>query len=382
MHVPYSYLERQFSDIEPYLNDIRNFVKTTDFTLGKPLEDFEQTFAKLHQAPHAIGVGTGTDALVMSLKMLNIGAGDEVITCANTFIASVGAIVQAGATPVFVDSDNGYVMDASKIEAAITQRTKAILPVHYTGNIADMNSIAKIAKKHGLSIIEDACQTILGHIDDQYVGSWGTFACFSLHPLKNLNVWSDAGVIITHSDEYAEKLKRYRNHGLINRDVCLDYGINCRMDTIQAVIANRLLPSLTAFTEKRRAIAKTYDDAFRGLSDFIDIPIRREGVYHVFHIYVLRVKHRDALLQYLEEHGIEAKIHYPIAMHLQPAAKQLGYQAGDFPIAEEHGKVAITLPAHPYLREEEINYTIKTVQAFYIKQHDQTATSKAYAHHA
>lgn len=377
MHVPYSYLERQFSDIEPYLDDLRRFVKTTDFTLGAELEKFEQRFAKLHHAPHAIGVGTGTDALAMSFKMLNIGAGDEVITCANTFIASVGAIIQAGATPVLVDSENGYVIDPSKIETAITDRTKAIMPVHYTGNIADMPTITKIAEKYNLHIVEDACQTILGRIDDKYAGSWGEFACFSLHPLKNLNVWSDAGVIITHSDEYAEKLRLYRNHGLINRDVCVEYGINCRMDTIQAVIANRLMNQLEAITEKRRDIAHLYDKSFSDLSEFIDIPVRRNSVYHVFHIYVLRVKHRDQLLQYLKTNGVEVKIHYPIPMHLQPAAKNLGYKKGDFPVAEKHGQEVITLPAHPYLTPEEVDYTIEKVREFYTKKYYKEAASSS-----
>ncbi len=377
MHVPYSYLERQFSDIEPYLNDLRKFVKTADFTLGAELEKFERRFAKLHSAPHAIGVGTGTDAIAMSFKMLGIGAGDEVITCANTFIASVGAIVQVGATPVIVDSENGYVIDPQKIEAAITDKTKAIMPVHYTGNIADMPTIAKIAEKYKLHIVEDACQTILGRINDRHVGSWGQFACFSLHPLKNLNVWSDAGVIITHSDEYAEKLKLYRNHGLIDRDVCVEFGINCRMDTIQAVIANRLMNQLEAITEKRRGIAHSYDKAFSDLSEFIDIPVRRDGVYHVFHIYVLRVKHRDQLLQYLKDNGIEVKIHYPIPMHLQPAAQYLGYKKGDFPVAERHGGEVITLPAHPYLTQEEIDYTIEKVREFYLEGHYKENVSSA-----
>lgn len=368
MRVPYSYLERQFEDVDLYLNDLREFVKTTDFTLGAELTRFEERFAKLHEAPHAIGVGTGTDALAMSLKMLHVGAGDEVITCANTFIASVGAIVQVGATPVFVDSENGYVIDPDKIEMAITDKTKVIMPVHYTGNIADMAKIMKIAEKHNLYVVEDACQTILGKIDGRYVGSWGHFAGFSLHPLKNLNVWSDAGLIITHSDEHAKKLRLYRNHGLINRDVCVEFGINCRMDTVQAVIANRLMDKLVDITEKRRAIAHHYDASFAQLSDYIDVPVRREGVYHVFHIYVLRVRHRDELLQYLHTNGIEAKIHYPIAMHLQPAAKYLGYKKGDFPVAEKHGEEVITLPAHPYLTDEEIEYTTTKVKEFYVNK--------------
>src|SRR3990167_6303138 len=366
MRVPYSYLERQFSDIDPYLEDIRNFVRTTDFTMGIELKKFEDRFAKLHDAPHAIGVGTGTDALAMSLKMLQIGSGDEVITCVNTFVATVGSIVQVGATPVFVDSENGYVIDPEKIEAAITPKTKVIMPVHYTGNVADMPNIAKIANKYNIPIVEDACQTIMGKIGSQAVGSWGVFAAFSLHPLKNLNVWSDAGVIITHSDEYAEKLRQYRNHGMLDRDVCVEYGINCRMDTIQAVIANRLINQLEEITEKRIAIAHRYDAAFADLKDFIDIPVRRKDVNHVFHIYVVRAKYRDKLFQFLTDAGVEVKIHYPIAMHLQPAAKYLGYKKSDFPVAEAHGEQVITFPAHPYLTEEEIKYTIDKVQEFYL----------------
>ncbi|MDP1614249.1 MAG: DegT/DnrJ/EryC1/StrS family aminotransferase [Methylococcales bacterium] len=365
MRVPYSYLERQFANVDLYLDDLREFVKTADFTLGAELEKFEQQFARLHKAPHAIGVGTGTDALAMSLKMLNVGPGDEVITCANTFIATVGSIVQVGATPVLVDSENGYVIDPDKIEAAITAKTKVIMPVHYTGNLADMPKISAIAKKHNLHVVEDACQTILGAIDGKPAGSWGAFAAFSLHPLKNLNVWSDAGVIITHSDEYAEKLRRYRNHGMINRDVCAEFGINCRMDTVQAVIANRLITQLEEITRKRIAIAHRYDAAFADLKDYIDVPVRRKGVNHVFHIYVIRVKYRDQLHAFLTKMGIEVKIHYPIPMHLQPAAHYLGYKKGDFPIAEAHGPQVITLPAHPYLNEDEIVYIIAKVKEFY-----------------
>lgn len=370
MQVPYSYLGRQFENIDPYLEDLRKFVKTADFTLGAELVRFEQRFASIHNAPHAIGVGTGTDALSMPLKLLGIGTGDEVITCANTFIATVGAIVQVGATPVFVDSENGYVIDPSKIEAAITEKTKAIMPVHYTGNISDMPQIMKIAKKYNLYVIEDACQTIMGKIGDRSVGSWGLCAGFSLHPLKNLNVWSDGGVVITHSDELAKKLRLYRNHGLADRDVCIEYGINCRLDTMQCVIANRLIENLQWITERRREIAHGYDAAFEDLKDFIDVPVRRKDVYHVFHIYVLRVKYRDALYKFLTDAGIEVKIHYPIPMHLQPAAKHLGYKKGDFPMAEAHGPQVITLPAHPYLTQEEIDYTIAKVHEFYSKLPD------------
>jgi len=365
MHVSFSYLDRQFKNIDPYLEDIRELVRTGDFTLGDALSEFERRFADLMDAPHAIGVGTGTDAIAMSLKILEIGPGDEVITTPNTFIATIGAIVMTGARPVFVDSENGFVIDATKIEEAITERTKAIVPVHYTGNMADMPDIMQIAEKHNLAVVEDACQAIMGTIDGKMVGSWGQTAAFSLHPLKNLNVWADGGVILTHSGELAEKLKLYRNHGLVSRDEVVSFGINCRLDTIQAVVGNRLIGQAEEITNKRIANAKQFDMAFIDLQDFIDIPIRRADVRHVYHLYVLRVKNRNELLSNLNHEGIEAKVHYPIPVHLQKAALYLGYKEGDFPVSEEHARSAITLPAHQHLTEDELNYVIEQVTQFY-----------------
>ena len=367
MRVPFSYLDRQFQEIDPYIEDIKELVRKGDFTLGAALEEFEVNFAALMEAPYAIGVGTGTDAIAMSLKILGVDRGDEVITTPNTFIATIGAIVMIGARPVFVDCEDGFVIDATKIEAAITERTKAIVPVHYTGNMADMPSIMQIAKKHNLAVVEDACQAIMGAIDSKMVGSWGQTAAFSLHPLKNLNVWADGGIIVTHSEELADKFRLYRNHGLINRDEVKTFGINCRLDTIQAVVGNRLISEAEGITNKRIANAKRYDEAFRDLEDFIEIPIRRPEVRHVYHLYIIRVKRRDELLAYLNQKGISAKIHYPIPMHLQKAARCLGYKKGDFPVSEEHSRAAITLPAHQHLTEDEMGYVIEQVREFYSK---------------
>jgi dTDP-4-amino-4,6-dideoxygalactose transaminase len=367
MRVPFSYLDRQFADIDAYLDDIKELVKSGDFTLGKPLTEFEERFAELCGIPHAIGVASGTDALVLSLKVLGIGPGDEVITTPTTFIATVGAIVITGARPVFVDSDDGYVIDASKIEAAITPRTKAIIPVHYTGNVADMPAIMKIARKHELMVIEDACQAIGAALDGKPVGSWGETASFSLHPLKNLNVWGDGGVIITRSARLAEALRLYRNHGLINRDEVSTFGGNSRLDTLQAVIGNRLIKQVKFITDQRIANAKRYDEAFADLSEFIRIPTRRPGVKHVYHLYIVRAKKRDELLAYLNKNGVEAKIHYPIPVHLQKAAQYLGYKKGDFPVSEEDSRTIITLPAHQHLTNQEIDYTIEQVRSFYLK---------------
>jgi dTDP-4-amino-4,6-dideoxygalactose transaminase len=363
--VPFSYLDRQFADVDAFLADVRALVLTGDFTIGKPLGEFERRFAALCGAPHAIGVGTGTDAIAMSLRMLGVGPGDEVITTPTTFIATVGAIVMTGATPVFVDSEDGFVIDPSRIEAAITPKTRALLPVHYTGNVADMPAIAEIGRRRSIPIVEDACQSILGEIDGRRVGSWGETACFSLHPLKNLNVWGDAGVIVTHSDELASRLRLYRNHGLVNRDEVAEFGANCRMDTLQAVIGNRLIDQTESITVRRIGYAARYDGAFADLAPRVRVPVRRPGVRHVYHLYILRVERRDELHRFLVERGVEAKIHYPVPVHLQPAARHLGYAPGDFPKSEADSRCVITLPAHPYLTDEEVDYTIEQVRAFY-----------------
>jgi len=366
MHVPFSYLDRQFKDIDPYLEDIRELVKSGKFTLGEAVESFEKKFAALMNAPYAVGVGSGTDAIAMSLKMNGIGTGDEVITSANTFIATVGAIVQTGARPVFVDSENGFVIDPSQIEPAITERTKAILPVHYTGNMADMPSIMRIAEKHNLMVIEDACQAVMASLDGKRVGSWGKAAAFSLHPLKNLNVWADGGVVVTRSKEFYDKLRLYRNHGLVNRDEAVDFGINCRLDALQAVVGTRLMAHTPDITRKRIDVAQRYDASFSALPECVDIPVRRPGVRHVYHLYVLRVQRRDALLDFLNEKGIQAKVHYPIPVHLQKASRHLGYRKGDFPTAETHSRQAITLPCHQHLFDDEIDYVIEKVHQFYL----------------
>ena len=367
MRVPFSYLDRQFAEIEGLLDGIRRLVRSGDFTLGGPLVEFEGRFAALCGMPHAIGVGTGTDAIAMSLKVLGIGPGDEVITTPTTFIATVGAIVQAGATPVFVDSEDGFVIDTSKIEAAVTSRTRAIVPVHYTGNVADMPAIMKVASRHGLHVVEDACQAIGAAIDGKPVGSWGETACFSLHPLKNLNVWGDGGVVVTRSAELAEKLRLYRNHGLKNRDEVEAFGVNSRLDTLQAVVGLGLLGDVESTTRRRIENAARYDAALEGLAGRIQIPRRRPGVKHVYHLYLVRAERRDQLLGHLERAGVEAKVHYPIPVHLQKAARHLGYKPGDFPRSEDDAKRILTLPAHQHLTDDEIEYSIDQVRAFYSK---------------
>lgn len=364
MRVPFSYLDRQFADIDAYLAEIKALVRSGDFTLGRAVSEFEERFAAMCKLPHAVGVGSGTDALILSLEALGIGPGDEVITAANTFVATAGAIAMTRATPVFVDNDEGYTIDPHLIEAAITPRTRAIVAVHYSGNVAAMPRIMEIANKHGLAVVEDACQAIAASRDGKPVGSWGASAAFSLHPLKNLNVWGDGGVIVTRSAELRDKLRLARNHGLVGRDEVAVWGHNSRLDSLHATIGNRLIDQTEFITKTRIANAARYDAAFADVPE-ISVPHREAEVVHTYHLYMVRVQRRDALLAYLQERGVEAKVHYPIPLHLQPAAKPLGYGPGDFPRAEADAQTMVTLPAHQHLTSEEIAYTIAAVREFY-----------------
>lgn len=363
MHVPYSCLNRQFVDA---LDDIRALAHRGDFILGAAVGEFEERFAELCGVPYAVGVNSGTDALFLSLKALGVGPGDEVVTVPNTFVATVGAIVAVGATPVLVDVNDEYTMDAGKVEGAVTPRTKAILPVHLTGSPADMPAIMGVAHRHGLAVVEDAAQAVLASINGKPVGSWGEAGCFSLHPLKNLNVWGDGGVVVTRSAELCEKLKLLRNHGLATRDGAVTFGYNSRLDSLQAVVGNRVMDQVHATTEKRVANAYRYDRAFADLGKYVTVPPRRPDIRQVFSTYVVRARGRDALLAHLLEKGIEAKVHYPVPVHLQQAAACLGYKAGDFPVCEEHCRTIISLPVHQHLTAEEVDYVIEQVRGFYV----------------
>ena len=367
MHVRYSYLPRQFGDCEDLWQQLRAFVPTGDFTLGKPLQEFEQRFAQLIGTRHAIGVNSGTDAIKLSLKALGIGPGDDVITAANTFVATVGAICEIGARPVFVDCDDTFCMDVKKLEAAITPQTKAIVPVHFTGYMTDMRAVMPIAKRHGVNVVEDACQSILGAINGQNAGTWGQTGAFSLHPLKNINIWSDGGVITTNDDAVAADLRLLRNHGLVDRDTVVRMGYNSRLDTLQAVVGNWLIPKAHDIATARIANAAYYDRKLGALPQ-IRIPARPADMRIVYHLYIVFAQLRDELLEHCIANGIEAKVHYPIPMYRQPALAALGHKIGDFPVADRHTKEIITFPCDQHLTREEIDYVIDTVSAFYAKR--------------
>ena len=365
MKVKYSYLEEQFKDHRAIFNEIDKLIKTGDYTLGKPVQEFEKKFAKLIGTKYAIGVNSGTDALFLSLKAIGVGVGDEVITAPNTFIATVGAIVATGAKPVFVDVLDDYTISPELIEEAITPKTKALMPVHYAGHPADMPSIMSIAEKHGLPVIEDSCQAITAAIDNKCVGTFGVTGGFSLHPLKNLNVWGDGGIIVTNSSELRDELILLRNHGLKNRDEIQIFGYNSRLDSLQAIVGNHLINDIEDITETRIKWANKIDKGFADLKGYITIPKRKKNSRYVYHLYMLMVKDRDKLLSYLIKNGIEAKVHYPIPLHLQEVARPFGYKEGDFPVSEAQSKSIITFPGHQHLTEEQVDYMIEKVKEFY-----------------
>ncbi len=365
LHVPYSYLPRQFDEIDHILADIKKLVHSGDFTLGKVMQEFEEKFAKIIGTKYAVGVGSGTDALFLSLRALDIKPGDEVITMANTFVATAGAIETAGARIVFVDCDKKGVIDCDKMEAAITPRTKALMPVVWGGQPPNMPRVMEIAKKHKLPVIEDSCQGIGAAIAGRNCGSWGLMAGFSLHPLKNINVWGDGGVITTDSKEMRDKLHLLRNHGMSNRDEYAFYAYNSRLDSLQAVVGNHLIKDFRSITDTRIANAKTLDKALSKLKGKVTLPPRSADEVHVYHLYQFHATRRDELLKFLQARGIEAKVHYPTPLHLQPASRPLGYKKGDFPMAEADAAATITLPVHQHLTKQEMDHMIACIEEFY-----------------
>ena len=364
MKVRYSYLPQQFKNVNGLWIKLKRFVPTGDFTLGKPLKTFEKNFAKLIGTRYAVGVNSGTDALKLSLKTINLKPGDEVITAANTFVATVGAINELGAKTVFVDCDDSFCLDVEKIEKKITKKTRAIVPVHYSGCAVKMDRIMKIAKKYKLHVFEDACQSILSSYKNKNCGTWGLTGSFSFHPLKNINVWSDGGMIVTSNKALYNKISLLRNHGLSNRNNVEILGYNSRLDTIQAVVGNWLLPQAHEITNKRIQNAKYLDKQLSKIKQ-IKIPPRLKNYKIVYHLYIVLAEKRDDLLKYCLEKGIEAKVHYPIPMYLQKALNFMNHREGDFPITDKHSKKIITFPCDQHLYQDQLEYIVKVVKEFY-----------------
>jgi len=365
--INHNYLKEQFADYKDIFKEIEEVVKEGDYTLGNAVNEVEELIANEASTKYAIGVGSGTDALFLSMKALGIGEGDEVITTTYTFYATVGAIVTAGAKPVFCDIKDDFNIDPKEIISKINQNTKAIIPVHWAGRSCDMDLIMKIARENNLHVIEDSCHGIQAEYKNRRCGSLGDVGCFSFHPLKNLNVWGDGGIITTSNKDLSSRLKLIRNHGLIDRNTCVEFAYNSRLDTIQAVIARYLIKNkLSNITQSRINNAKYFDSMLINI-DQIKLPERTKDLKEVFHLFVFKAKDRDGLYTYLKEHGIDAKIHYPVPMHLQPAAKSFGYKLGDFPKAELTAKETISLPVHEFINLRNIEKMSDLIHKFYSK---------------
>lgn len=365
MKVNFVDLKAQYASIkDDILEGITKVIDNTSFILGPQVREFEEKFAEFSQAKHAVGVASGTDAILLSVKALGIGPGDEVITAANTFIASVLGISYAGATPVLVDNDPlSYNIDPSKIEASITPRTKAIMPVHLYGQMADMDAVMEIAKKHDLRVIEDGCQAHGAEYKGHRAGSIGDISCFSFYPGKNLGAYGDGGMVVTNDEDLCQEVYMLRDYGQSKKYHHEMKGFNSRLDSIQAAVLLAKLPHLDRWNDARRKLARMYNEL---LSDTdVVIPVEIEGCRHIYHLYVIRTKRRDEMLEFLKSKEIFCGIHYPIPIHRQNAYKE--YRKSDLPVTERYAQEVLSLPMFPELTEEQIIYIVGNIKEFFSK---------------
>ena len=362
MRIPLVDLKRQYLSIKNEIDGaIQEVIDKSAFIMGENVQEFEDEFAKFCGVKYGVGTSSGTTALHLALVVCGIKRGDEVITVPYTFIATAEAISHTGAKVVFVDIEGrSYTMNPAKIEQAITERSRAIIPVHLFGHSADMDRIIDIAKKNNLIIIEDSCQAHGAEYRGRRVGSIGDIGCFSFYPGKNLGAYGDAGMAVTDNKVLAEKMRLLRNHGYEKKYYHKIEGYNYRLDAIQAAILRVKLKHLDEWTEKRRRNAKLYNQLLKGSK--VKTPLEMEYVKHVYHLYVIRADNRDKLNLRLKENDIGATIHYPLPLHLQEAYKNLGYKKGDFPISETCSAELLSLPMFPELTEDEIKKIVEVIK--------------------
>ena len=339
------------------------------FVLGSEVRLLEEEIAAYSNARHAVGCASGTDALLLALMALDTGPGDEVITTPFSFFATAGAVWRAGARPVFADIEpRTYNLDPARIEAAITERTRAIMPVHLYGQMAGMDAIGEIAARHGLAVIEDAAQAIGAELDGRRAGSLGRVGCFSFYPTKNLGGAGDGGMLSTQDDAIAARLRRLRVHGGETEYLHREVGLNSRLDALQAAVLRVKLPHLDEWSDARRARADTYTRLFAEarLPFPLDAPHVGEGARHIFHQYVVRVPApvRDALMGHLKRHGVGTKVYYPLPLHLQECFRPLGYAEGDLPESERAARETFALPVYPELTAEQQQHVVETICNF------------------
>ena len=371
LQVPFVDLAAQYSTIADEINETTSrIIQKADFILGREVRLFEEEFAAFSEARYAVGVDSGTSALELALRAYDIGPGDEVITAANSFIASALAISHAGATPVLVDVDPfTHTIDVTGIERAITSRTKAIIPVHLYGHPAHMDPIRKIAEQHGLIVIEDACQAHGARYKGRRAGSLGHAAAFSFYPGKNLGAYGDGGMVVTNDADIRKRLEMLRNYGQEEKYHHLTQGFNRRLDTLQAAVLRVKLKYLEKWNAARRWQAELYHRLLAGTA--LVLPSEAVGAQSVWHLYVIRTEHRDRLKEYLASRGIAAGIHYPVPIHLQPAYKNLGYKRGSFPVTEQYAQRILSLPMYAELTPELIEYVSKSILTFLSANQDQ-----------
>jgi dTDP-4-amino-4,6-dideoxygalactose transaminase len=351
--IPFVDLKAQHAEIADELAaGFARVIAETAFILGPQVREFEETFARFCGVPHCIGVANGTDAIEWVVRALGLGAGDEVIVPANTFIATALGVLRAGARPVLVDCDEHHLMDPRKVEDRVTTKTRAILPVHLFGQTANMEALREIADRRGLLLLEDAAQAQGARRHGRPAGGLGVAAAFSFYPGKNLGAYGDAGAVTTASDETADRLRKLRNWGSDRKYDHPEIGFNSRLYTLQAVVLSAKLRRLTAWNQARQQAAARYERLLAGLAE-VETPQTLPGNEHIWHLYVVRVPRRDRVLESLQSEGIGVGIHYPTPLHLPGARRELGYQEGAFPAAETASREILSLPMHPHLTEDQ-----------------------------
>jgi UDP-2-acetamido-2-deoxy-ribo-hexuluronate aminotransferase len=360
--VPMIDLKRQFQEIKEEIFQVMTEIfGSGQYILGPRVSEFEKKIADYHGVSEAVGVASGTDAIHLSINAFGIGEGDEVITSPFTFFATVEAILYSGAMPVFVDVDaETFNIDTGQIETKITDKTKAILPVHLFGQMADMQEISKLAKKYGLKVIEDCAQSFSSNLNGKKAGSFGDTGCFSFYPSKNLGGYGDGGIITINDSMIADKVRKLRNHGSRISYIHEDIGFNSRLDEIQAGVLLVKFKYIDKYNLARRQKAALYTEL---LSDKVKCPVEKKGTYHVFHQYTIRSDKRDEIKKGLSDKGISSVVYYPVPLHLQEALRFLGYKEGDFPVSEKSAKEVLSLPIYPELEESVIERIAEIIKA-------------------
>ncbi|MEC7641574.1 MAG: DegT/DnrJ/EryC1/StrS family aminotransferase [Nitrospinota bacterium] len=379
MKVPFVDLKQQYATLKVEIGSaILDFVATTRYIGGPAVSGFESEFARLHGAKHCIGTNSGTSALHVALWALGIGPGDEVIVPVNTFIATAEAVSLTGATPVFVDHDETYNLAIEPLRKLLSKKpgsVKGIIPVHLYGKPCSTDTIVNLARENDLVVVEDCCQAHLAHALNPLsngsaktpVGTAGSAGAFSFYPGKNLGAYGEAGAVITHDDALAAQIRKITDHGSDTKYHHEFPGHNYRLDAMQATILGVKLKYLKAWTDQRRNHARVYNEALKNIVE-VDLPPKTVDDYHVYHLYIIRVRNRDPLRKFLEEQGIATGLHYPTPLHLQPAYSKLGYQRGDFPNAEKSCNEILSLPMFPELQPEQIQHVTESIKKFYSKR--------------